>query len=246
MPNKIQQIQLDNDGGTRFVECVLRRSSRARRINLRVTSRDRAILALPNRLPWSEAFSFLANQREWLRKKTLEFPSVTRLEEHFRRGGKVCLDKNPRVLEWSRSDLCVRNSISIGQEEVFLTLGKEADLEVELMKTCFKLARQNLPVRLARLSNLQGLNWNRYRVANQRSRWGSCSNAGTISLNWRLILLPYELGNYVLFHELAHLKYMNHSVAFWDFLESLVPHSKELDLQLRQLSRTIMGLARDT
>ena len=101
MPDKIQRIQLIGDEGTRFVECVLRRSSRARRINLRVTSRDRAILALPNRLSWSEAFSFLANQREWLSKKTQEFPSVTRLDEYFRRGGKVSLDMNPRVLEWT-------------------------------------------------------------------------------------------------------------------------------------------------
>jgi hypothetical protein len=244
MPDKIQRIQLIGDEGTRFVECVLRRSSRARRINLRVTSRDRAILALPNRLSWSEAFSFLANQREWLSKKTQEFPSVTRLDEYFRRGEKVSLDMNPRVLEWSRSDVCIRNSVSIGQEEIFITLGKEGDLEVELMKTCFKLARENLPLRLARLSTLHGLNCNRHRVANQKSRWGSCSNTGTISLNWRLILLPYELGNYVLCHELAHLKHMNHSVAFWDFLESLVPHSKELDFQLRKLSRSIMGLAR--
>jgi len=207
-----------------------------------------AILTLPNRLSWSEGFSFLASQREWLRKKTLGYPSVTRLEEYFNGDGKVWLDGSARTLEWNLPDVCRRNSvsISIGQEVIALDLRGEKPLDTELMESCVTMAKKNLPVRLAKLSTVHGLDWKKYRVGNQKSRWGSCSNAGTISLNWRLILLPYELGNYVLCHELAHLKHMNHSVAFWDFLESLVPGAKKMDVELRELSRTVMGLARNT
>ena len=135
--------------------------------------------------------------------------------------------------------------MSIGQEVIALDLRGENPLDTELMESCVAMAKKNLPVRLAKLSAAHGLDWKKYRVGNQKSRWGSCSNAGTISLNWRLILLPYELGNYVLCHELAHLKHMNHSVAFWDFLESLVPSARKLDVELRNLSRTVMGLARN-
>ena len=110
MAEKIEKVLLDGEQGSRSVECVLRRSVRARRMNLRVTSREMAILTLPNRLSWSEGFAFLASQREWLSKKTLGFPSVTRLEEYFNEGGKVWLDASSRTLEWNLPDVCRRNS----------------------------------------------------------------------------------------------------------------------------------------
>ena len=81
------------------------------------------------------------------------------------------------------------------------------------------------------------------RIGNQRSRWGSCSESGTISLNWRLILLPCELGNYVLSHELAHLEHLNHSASFWQFLEQLVKGSKALDHRLKVEGKSVMGFA---
>ena len=155
------------------------------------------------------------------------------------------MDETPRTFEWLRPEVCPEGSVSIGQGNIVLALPDEADLETGLMKACSALAKKNLPLRLEKLSVFHRLDWNKCRVGNQKSRWGSCSNAGTISLNWRLILLPYELGNYVLCHELAHLKHMNHSAAFWNFLESLVPGAQKLDAELRKLSRAIMGLARN-
>lgn len=245
MPEKIERVLLDGEQGPRSIECVLRKSNRARRMNLRVASRDTAILTLPRRSSWSEGLGFLESHREWLRKKTLGFPSVTRLDQYFRKGGKVWLDETPRTFEWLRPEVCPEGSVSIGQGNIVLALPDEADLETGLMKACSALAKKNLPLRLEKLSVFHRLDWNKCRVGNQKSRWGSCSNAGTISLNWRLILLPYELGNYVLCHELAHLKHMNHSAAFWNFLESLVPGAQKLDAELRKLSRAIMGLARN-
>ena len=214
-------------------------------MNLRVASREKAILTLPRRSSWSEGIGFLESTREWVGEKTLDFPSVTRLGEYFHKGGKVWLDENPRTLEWSRFEVCSRGSALFGHEVIVLALEKERDLEAELVKSCRALAKENLPGRLGKLSVVHGLVLKKSRVGNQKTRWGSCSNAGTISLNWRLILLPYELGNYVLCHELAHLKHMNHSAEFWNFLESLIPDAKKLDVELRELSRSIMGLARN-
>ncbi|GFM37461.1 zinc protease [Desulfovibrio psychrotolerans] len=67
----------------------------------------------------------------------------------------------------------------------------------------------------------------------QRSRWGSCSAAGSINLNARLLFLPEELARYVCAHELAHRVYHNHSPAFWAHLESLMPGAGRLDRELR-------------
>ena len=103
MPEKIERVLLDGEQGARSIECVLRKSNRARRMNLRVASRETAILTLPRRSSWSEGLGFLESHREWLRKKTLGFPSVTRLEEYFRKGGKVWLDENPRTFRMDPS-----------------------------------------------------------------------------------------------------------------------------------------------
>jgi predicted metal-dependent hydrolase len=71
-------------------------------------------------------------------------------------------------------------------------------------------------------------------VRSQRTRWASCSPKGTISLNIRLMFLPYQLVRYVLLHELAHIDEMNHSRRYWMLLESLEPNYRELDGELRR------------
>lgn len=70
----------------------------------------------------------------------------------------------------------------------------------------------------------------------QKSRWGSCTSSGHILLNWRLILAPVEVIDYVVIHELAHLTHMNHSKAFWDLVRAFEPNFKEKRLWLKQNS----------
>ena len=73
------------------------------------------------------------------------------------------------------------------------------------------------------LAALHGIEISRVSVRNQKSRWGSCSRKGTISLNWRLIQTPDFVRDYIILHELAHRKQMNHSDKFWMEVEQLCP-----------------------
>ena len=75
--------------------------------------------------------------------------------------------------------------------------------------------------RMPPIAQLLDVHWSRVSVRAQRTRWGSCSSRGTINLNWRLLLMPARLMDYVLAHELAHLREMNHSPAFWALVESV-------------------------
>ena len=77
------------------------------------------------------------------------------------------------------------------------------------------------------------------RLSSARTRWGSCSHHGGIALNWRLVLMPLAIVDYVVCHELAHLKEMNHSPRFWSVVEQLCPDWKARRLELRQLARQI-------
>lgn len=97
-------------------------------------------------------------------------------------------------------------------------------------------ARESLISRLQQLAEKHGLGYSRVAVRRQRTRWGSCSAANAISLNVKLALLPDELRDLVLVHELVHTKVKNHGRNFWQLLEKLVPGARDLDRQLKTYS----------
>lgn len=74
------------------------------------------------------------------------------------------------------------------------------------------------------------------RIKNQKTRWGSCSELGNLNFNWRLILLPKELIEYVVVHEMCHLKFLNHSYEFWNLVNEILPDFKERQRQLQGYS----------
>ena len=94
-------------------------------------------------------------------------------------------------------------------------------------------ARSELPRRLAELAAVHGLAVARISIRNQKWRWGSCSRDGHICLNWRLVLLPDRVRDYVLIHELMHLRRMDHSPKFWKLVEGACPDYRDLRRQLR-------------
>jgi predicted metal-dependent hydrolase len=100
-------------------------------------------------------------------------------------------------------------------------------------------AHHELPVRLRELAERFGCAVSRISIRNQRSRWGSCSRAGHICLNWRLMLTPDWVRDYVLIHELMHLKRMDHSAKFWKLVEAACPEWREARQWLRQYESTM-------
>jgi predicted metal-dependent hydrolase len=94
-------------------------------------------------------------------------------------------------------------------------------------------AKRQLPVRLLELAAQHGLAVSRISIRNQRSRWGSCSRSGHICLNWRLVQMPAMVRDYVLIHELMHLKRMDHSAAFWKLVAAACPAYKKARAWLR-------------
>ena len=94
-------------------------------------------------------------------------------------------------------------------------------------------AKAELPPRLAELAARHGFSYNRLTIKNNVSNWGSCSSLKNINLNLRLVSLPEELRDYVMLHELCHLKYLNHSPQFHALLESVCPGHRALARELR-------------
>ncbi|MDP3537455.1 MAG: SprT family zinc-dependent metalloprotease [Azonexus sp.] len=111
-----------------------------------------------------------------------------------------------------------------------------------LEKALREKARSVFAERLAVYAPLLGVSVPPLRLSSARTRWGSCSHHGGISLNWRLIFMPMAIVDYVVAHELAHLKEMNHSPRFWSVVERLCPDWRARRLELRHLARQIPQL----
>jgi predicted metal-dependent hydrolase len=126
-----------------------------------------------------------------------------------------------------------RGRIVVGSERIAVA-NVDADLRPEVERHLWRCAKMELPRRVQELSAQHGISVSRVSVRNQRSRWGSCSRRGTISLNWRLIQTPDRVRDYIILHELAHRRHMNHSARFWQEVDLLCPNYLEAERWLKE------------
>ena len=95
-------------------------------------------------------------------------------------------------------------------------------------------AKRIFPERTAYFALRMGVDYGRITIREQKTRWGSCSSKGNLNFNWKLILAPPEVLDYVVVHELCHLKKMNHSKAFWDEVGKVMPEYETYKLWLKE------------
>jgi predicted metal-dependent hydrolase len=115
---------------------------------------------------------------------------------------------------------------------------KPPELSREELRALIARAKCELPPRLLELAAAHGLTVSRVSIRNQRWRWGSCNRKGHICLNWRLVTMPEWVRDYVLIHELMHLKRMDHSPKFWKLVAAACPDYQDARRWLRRASRT--------
>ena len=239
-------LEFEQDGQVRSLRCELRKSKRTRRINLRLKSTDFALLTFPSRMAWATAEKFLMDHQDWLERKSQQFPVPVSMRKYFEDGGKICLGPSmvEREVSLTFDEYTDRPLISLENQQIGIRVPRSGQEDEMIKLVCRKLAYQFLPGWLEWAENYAGLYSKKLRIGDQRTRWGSCSPKGTLSLNWRIILLPQELGSYVIFHELAHLAQMNHSPKFWQKLEEFVPNARAVDRKLTKDGKVIFSLGR--
>ncbi|MCD8390859.1 MAG: M48 family metallopeptidase [Firmicutes bacterium] len=102
-------------------------------------------------------------------------------------------------------------------------------------------ARRFFTERVEKYSRIMGLYPNTVKINSAKTRWGSCSAKGAVNLSWRLVMASAGAVDYVVIHELAHLKHMNHSAEFWRLVEKYEPNYREYKVELKALAERLRG-----
>ncbi len=230
--------------GSRTVPLLVVRNPRARRYLLRVRPDGAARVTIPRGGNRGEAQSFIERNRGWLEQQLERLHAQPRLPAAWQSGSEILFRG-----ELVRIEAGEAGGIRVGTEIVKVrgtTIGVPvaddvaADLRPVIERHLRTLAGVELPARVAELAARHQFAVQRVTVRNQKSRWGSCSRRGTVSLNWRLIQTPVLVRDYIILHELAHLRQMNHSARFWQEVERLCPEYRVAENWLktnRQLLR---------
>jgi predicted metal-dependent hydrolase len=190
------------------------RHRRARRYVLRVTSAGDVVVTMPRWGSIGEARAFAEQHVEWIARQ--------RLRRAAESGGRGWAAGSEIWLRGERCRIDVEGDV-VRAGDVRARLDPGAGVKETLQRAMRAVAKRELPPRLAELAGRAGLRVGRTTIRDQRSRWGSCSTRGAIALNWRLLLMPPSVRDYVLWHELMHLKRADHSPAFWRLVEEVCP-----------------------
>jgi hypothetical protein len=199
----------------------LRVSRRARYARLRIRPFGGLEVVIPYRFPRNQVAALVAQHADWARaqlalqaqlRDAIELPSALSL-----------------AFDNSLTPIHYRAAAQPSQGELFGASGGEAieidaqDQRViiaELRQWIRSRARQLLPPLLARVARQTGLSYRQVSIRSQKTRWGSCSSSGNISLNDQLLFLPQDAVEYLMIHELCHTRHLNHSPAFWALVQT--------------------------
>ena len=203
------QPSLPFDAGSPRYEFV--RHPRARRYLIRVVGDGTVRVTVPRWGSKREAEAFAERERAWIEKQQR----------------RVAAERERRERERNTAN---GGSASSGPE-------RAEGLTADERRVLRERAKRELPPRLLELAAQHGLTVTRVSVRNQRWRWGSCNKNGHICLNWRLVQMPDPVRDYVLLHELMHLKRMDHSPKFWKLVGDVCPDFRAARAWLKAFSR---------
>ena len=212
----------------------IRRSERARRVRVTVDAARGVEVVLPRRAPERDAAAAIRELAPWIVRRLGEVERARRVVaargDHVPYLGELLLVTPQR----GRSRVHRRGS------ELLTPSG--ADCAPALERWYKRAARDEIAPRLDAACARAGSSYSKLSIRGQRTRWASCSRSGAMSFNWRLLLAPAPVLDYVVWHEVCHLEVMDHSPRFWALLAAYCPDYREPKAWLRRYGATLVLL----
>jgi predicted metal-dependent hydrolase len=213
------------------LEYAIRRSTRARRVRVTVSGDGDVIVTLPQRAAERRAAEAVRELRPWIDRRRSAL---------LRAAAEVA--REPGTLPYLGSTLRVvpepgRTRVHRRGDALLVPPG---DATEAIERWYRRRARDEIAPRLDAATARAGTSYKGLTIRGQRTRWASCSSNGAMSFNWRLLLAPEAVLDYVIEHEVCHLEVMDHSPRFWALLESRVPGWREHAGWLRRYGSTLV------
>lgn len=218
----------------------LKKFKNSSRMKILLKSNSKIVVTMPYSNTYETAIDFINEKKEWI-LDNLEKINLKR-KKHFILNSEVknITKKHNLVLKKNSSEnffISVKDNIitvsypeKISIEDISLQKAINKGVELALKKEAVDF----IPQRIYYFSNKYDLKFRHLRINSTVSKWGSCSSQNNINISLHIMRLPEHLIDYVLLHELAHVKVKNHSSDFWNYLDKLVPNSKKIDKELKE------------
>jgi predicted metal-dependent hydrolase len=208
----------------RAVEVTLRANPRATRFIVKVDpSTGEVSVVAPSSRSLERALDFARKEKEWIADRLADIPDPVPLVV----GAPLLLRGVEHVIRAGTDEESRKGPISIDRDVIRPTLrvsGRPEHVSRRLRDWLKREARMRIGERAEEYAHVLGVHPKRITIRDTSSRWGSCSSARTLSFSWRLILAPPFVLDYVVAHELCHLREMNHGPRFWRLVRSIVPN----------------------
>jgi len=200
------------------VPVILKTNPRARRLIVKVhPSTGEVSVVAPSRAAMVEALDFARAESEWIKKRLAHVPAPVTLGL----GKRILFRGEEHVIRFGEGGTRPVWIERGGDERVIRVAGRAEHAARRLRDFLKREARRILDARVTHYAGMIGVKPKRIIVRDTASRWGSCSSGRLLSFSWRLVLAPPFVLDYVVAHEVAHLREMNHSPRFWRLLESM-------------------------
>ena len=214
---------------------TVRRSDRARRVRVNVHAHAGVEVVLPARAPERAAAAAVSELRPWIERRLSDAREALARVERSAADRAGTVPYLGRRLELVSED--GRTRVHRKGECLLVPAG---DARPALERFYRRAARSEIAPRLDRATALAGSSYQDLSIRGQRTRWASCSTAGRMSFNWRLLLAPERVLDYVVWHEVCHLQILDHSPRFWALVERHWPGYREDRAWLRQNGATLV------
>ena len=215
------------DGAT--IEYTLKRSQRRRRITLTIDE-DGLRVGAPWRASQARIDAALLSHGRWIARKLAEWQGRRPPPFSWQAGVTVMALGEPLTLV---ADAAIKVTSRDGAR-LWVSAANDAATLAQVVAWLRDTAQDWFEQRAGHFASVLGVQVPRIRLSNARTRWGTCHPDGRVLLNWRLIQMPPSLIDYVVVHELAHLREPNHSARFWTWVARVLPDYKERRLMLRR------------
>lgn len=221
-----------------FGTITIRRNPRSRQVRIRVAPDGTLKASMPPYTPLIFLKRMVKTSREELRAMiAASIPKTVYADGQAIGTRHTLVVRNGAALGVARRGRTI--TVSLPEHLTLQSPEVEQLLRAAVIKALRIEAKEYLPKRLEQLARAMECQYGRVRFSHASSRWGSCSSAGTISLNIALMKLPLHLIDYVLIHELAHTKEMNHSADFWDIVARYDPDYKKHRSEIQSATPSI-------